>query len=141
MAEQAPFPASGAEIPSAPGPVPDNFWGGGGCGHMALAFKNMWPDLRIGVDVDNKDGTVNHAWVHDGQRAHDYEGTHGYPDAPSGGWNNATTHMDMPPEKLAELMRIRWSPGEPWDDPTVHEAAEIIEKHWLGSRGGDDVND
>mgnify|MGYP006976399129 CR=1 FL=1 len=32
--------------------------GGGGCGHMALAFKNMWPDLRIGADVDNKDNLL-----------------------------------------------------------------------------------
>jgi hypothetical protein len=46
--------------------------------------------------------------------------------------------MDMPPEKLAALMRIKWSPDEPWEDPTVHEASEQIEKHWLGTHVGAD---
>lgn len=67
-------PARGSDIPAAPGPVTDQFWTGGGCGHMALAFHNLWPDLKIGAEIDDKDGTVNHAWVHDGQRAHDGAG-------------------------------------------------------------------
>ncbi|WP_301123988.1 hypothetical protein [Mycolicibacterium fortuitum] len=126
------FPERGNQIPDAPGPHPDDFWGGGGCGFMALAFKNLWPDLTIAMDVDNKDGTVNHAWVHDGNRAHDFMGTHPDPDGPAGMFGNETTHMDVDPQRLADLMRIKWSPEEPWGDDSVHEASEEIEKHWLG---------
>lgn len=131
------FPQFGHQLPNAPGPHPDEFWGGGGCGHMALAFHSMWPDLKIGADIDNRDGTVNHAWVHDGKRSHDFMGTHDTPDAPAGMFPNATTHMDMDPKHLASIFGrggIRWSPEEPWNDDTVYEASEEIAKHWLGHK-------
>lgn len=133
-AELPPFPLHGSEIPEAPGPHPDHFWAGGGCGQMALAFKNMWPDLKIGADIDDKHGTVNHAWVHDGQRAHDAFGTHNSPDGPAGMWPGATTHMNVDPQHLANIYQdgVNWSPDNPWADPTVHEASREIEKHWLG---------
>lgn len=125
------FPQFGHQIPDAPGKHPDDFWGSGGCGAMALAFKNMWPDLKIGADVDNKDGTLNHAWVHDGKRAHDWFGTHSDPHGPSGQWHDFTHHEDMDPAHLAEIMGHKWSPEDPWADDTVNDAAGEIEKHWL----------
>lgn len=143
IGEPVPFPDKGRDLPSV-GPHPDNFWGGGGCGQMALAFHSMWPDLKIGADIDNKDGTVNHAWVHDGQRAHDFMGTHDTPDGPAGMWPNATTHMDMDPAHLAQIFGregIRWSPGDPWEDHTVHEAGNEIAKHWLGDHQDEDGED
>ena len=100
---------------------------------MALAFKNMWPDLKIGADVDNKDGTLNHAWVHDGKRAHDFMGTHPDPHGPSGAFPNFTHHEDMNPAQLAKIMGHRWSEEEPWEDPVVHEASDVIDRHWLGN--------
>lgn len=132
------FPEHGHQIPNAPGPHPDRYWGEGGCGAMALAFKSMWPDLKVGMDVDDRDGTVNHAWVHDGKRSHDFMGTHDHPSAPSGGWQGATTHMDADPSHLADLMGINWSEDAPFDDHTVHEAATEINKHWLGDTSYDD---
>lgn len=128
------FPQMGHQIPDAPGPMKDDYWGGGGCGPLALAFKNMWPDLKIGADIDNKDGTVNHAWVHDGKRAHDFMGTHPDPHGPSGAFSNFTHHEDMDPAHLASIYGrdgINWSPEEPWGDGTVNEAADEIQRHWL----------
>jgi GNAT superfamily N-acetyltransferase len=123
-------PEFGHQIPDA-GPHPDEYWGGGGCGALALAFKNMWPDLKIGMDTDNKTGGLNHAWVHDGQRSHDFQGTHDSPDGPSGAFGNETTHMDVDPAHLAKMAEVKWSPEEPWGDKSVDRAGDEIDSHWL----------
>jgi hypothetical protein len=82
-AELPPYPAAGRQLPHVgpmkgadpDGGVVDNWFAGGGCGHMALAFKNMWPDLKIGAEIANN-GDITHAWVHDGKHSHDVYGTH-----------------------------------------------------------------
>lgn len=101
---------------------------------MALAFYSLWPDLKIGAEIDNQHGTVNHAWVHDGRRAHDGAGTHDDPAAWSPNWSNSTVDMDVSPERLATLMRINWTQSDPWNEVTVYEAAQLIERHWLGAQ-------
>jgi hypothetical protein len=137
------FPQSSHDIPDV-GEHPDPFWGGGGCAHMALAFKNMFPQMKIGVDVDDKDGTVNHAWAHDGKRAFDYMGTHPDPHGPSGAFSNYTHHEDMHPQQLADMFGqdgISWSPDDPWADNTTTDAAEEIEKHFMGRHYNPDTGE
>lgn len=136
------FPDFGHQLPHV-GPMEgadmnknvDSMWANGYCGHLALAFKNMWPDLKIGAEIDNRNGGVNHAWVHDGKHAHDAYGTHeNEPAAWAPNWSNSIVNMDIDPQELADKMGIKWSPDEDdqWDDPIVHMASGEIEQHWLG---------
>jgi len=134
------FPDFGHQLPHV-GPMlgtdPDDghdesWWNNGGCGAMALAFKNTWPDLKIGAEIVDGD-IVHHAWVHDGKHAHDAYGTH-VNDPTAGGptHDDGTIHMDVDPDDLADMMGVDWSEDEPWEDSDVSRAGKEIEHHWFG---------
>ena len=141
LAMSAPkFPDFGHQLPHV-GPMPgtdpgdghdESWWNNGGCGSMALAFKNMWPDLKIGAEIVDGD-TVHHAWVHDGKHAHDAYGTH-VNDPTAGGPTdeNGVINMDVDPGDLAHMMDSDWSEDEPWEDSDVRTAGKEIEHHWFG---------
>lgn len=59
-------------------------------------------------------------------------GTHEDPAAWAPNWSNSTVDMDVSPRTLARMMRIEWSEGDPWADSAVHEAGDLIYRHWLG---------
>jgi len=134
------FPDFGHQLPHV-GPMPgidsddehdESWWNNGGCGSMALAFKNTWPDLKIGAEIVDGD-TVHHAWVHDGKHAHDAYGTH-VNDPTAGGptHEDGVINMDVDPSDLAYMMDSDWSEDEPWDDSDVRAAGKEIEHHWFG---------
>lgn len=126
-----------AALLDAPGEVDDRFWGSGGCGAMALAFKNMHPDLKIGVEWDRPPGGsgdhLNHAWVYDENtgKSHDWRGTHHGISAAAPGHTHGQVEMDIDPVRVAQSMGHDWSPGEPWADENVSEAGELIQRHWV----------
>jgi glutaredoxin-like protein NrdH len=134
------FPDFGHQLPHVgpmPGTDPDDghdesWWNNGGCGSMALAFKNTWPDLKIGAEIVGGD-TVHHAWVHDGKHAHDAYGTH-VNDPTAGGptHEDGVINMDVDPDDLAHMMDSDWSEDEPWEDSDVRAAGKEIEHHWFG---------
>lgn len=111
----------------------NNEWGEGLCGHLALAFKNMYPDMKLGMEVGSRHGDINHAWAYgeDG-RSHDFMGTHdGSPYKMEGG---SDIHLDVDPQDLAESMGIDYDPDEDhcWDNQNTLQAGHLINRHWLG---------
>jgi hypothetical protein len=122
------------------GGVVDNWFAGGGCGHMALAFKNMWPDLKIGAEIANN-GDITHAWVHDGKHSHDVYGTHENSRSSQAPFYGGKVHLNVKPQELADRHGINWSPDNPWEDDGVNEASDQIERHWLNRHYNQDTGE
>ncbi len=98
---------------------------------MALAFVSLFPELKISADIDNRDKTTNHAWVHDGVRSHDWKGSHSSPNSPSGLFRgDYDTPNDLDPMVLAKEFGYSWTPEYPWVDSIVCDAAEVILSNW-----------
>lgn len=93
----------------------------------------MYPDMKIGAEIDDRDGTVNHAWAYgeDG-RSHDYQGTHDDDQAYGPIFHNSHIDMDVDPRDLAENMRIDYDPDEPWSNSEIAQAGHLINRHWHG---------
>lgn len=124
-------PPHSSSLPSV-GHCGNNEWGEGLCGHLALAFKNMFPDMKIAAEYDSKYNTVNHAWAYgeDG-RSHDFYGTHtSHPLS----WRGSDVREDVDPEDLAADMGIDHNPEDDhqWENPEVAQAGHLINRHWLG---------
>lgn len=132
-------PPHSSSLPSV-GHCGNNEWGEGLCGHLALAFKNMYPDMKIAAEYDPEDNTVNHAWAYgeDG-RSHDFMGTHNYHPLT---WRGSDFREDVDPEDLAADMDIDYDPNHDrqWENHEVAQAGHLINRHWLGddSYEGDD---
>lgn len=125
-------PPSSSTLPSV-GHCGNNEWGEGLCGHLAIAFKNMYPDMKIGAEYDPRWNSVNHAWAYgpDG-RSHDFMGTHdGHPFQIDQG---SEIREDVDPEDLAADMRIDYNPHDDrqWENPEIAQAGHLINRHWLG---------
>ena len=161
------IPQFGHQLPHV-GPMPgadpneghiDNYWVSGGCGEMALAFKNMFPDLKIGAEItrkrrgsydyyDDDDDTddnkeMAHVWVHDGTHSHDGFGTHVNTTDAWAGSHGGNIDLDVDPQRIADSMGIKWSPDDDgkWADPNVNDAAGEIEKHWFNRHYNPDTGE
>lgn len=119
-----------SELPNV-GPTPDSYWGEGGCGYLAIAFQQLVPELKIAVEWDRRDHTVNHAWVYGGGKFFDYMGTEtGGPEAWSPYFSGGEVEFDVDPQEIASSMGFSWSPSSPWENDMVFEASQVIERHW-----------
>ena len=122
-----------ADLPDV-GPMPDDYWGSGGCGALALAFVTLFPEMKIAVEwgTGHDEGLVWHAVAYDPatRRGHDFTGT-GAVDWMVGTFNG-NVEMDVSPHQVADAMDVLrgWDPSEPWGQHLVYEAAMAIESHW-----------
>lgn len=112
-----------------------HWFAAGGCAHLALAFKTLFPDLKIAVDWYSDDGrkTVGHAVAYDPStgRSFDVYGT-GHVDShlPMDPPSSLGVEKDVDPQQLAEHMNITWSPESPWSSDGVSEGADFIREHF-----------
>ena len=91
----------------------------------------MVPELKIAVEWDRRDHTVNHAWVYGGGRFFDYMGTEtGGPEGWSPYFRGGVVEFDVDLQEIASSMRFSWSPSAPWENDMVFEASQVIERHW-----------
>lgn len=116
-------------------PLGDEFWGAGGCAHLALAFKNVYPQMKIATGWYNDHGqkSLGHTMAYDPEtgRGFDSYGVHTDPQF-SLGVNNDSVDMDSDPYEIAQHMGIPWDENErSWESPEVHEGGEFIEDHFL----------
>jgi hypothetical protein len=122
--------------------LPDDFWGNGGCAAMALAYKNLFPHLKLGTEWDRPPGGSgdhpNHVWAYDDQAgtSHDWRGAHQGRDGAAPRFTHGQIELDVDPARVAASMGHDWSPDEPWADETVARAAEhlVAPSHRTSSR-------
>lgn len=137
LVDLTPATTPGGHLPDV-GPTDDTYWGEGGCGAMALAFTELHPGLKIGVEwgTGHDEGLVWHAAAYDPDtgRSFDFNGTDDIELAL--GNFSGEVEMDVDPSRVAASMRLRWSKDEPWEDERVYEAATVIAEHW----GTDDAD-
>jgi hypothetical protein len=125
---------AGAQRIAAPRLTPDHpdFWGNGGCAAMALAYKNLFPHLKLGTEWDRPPGGsgdhLNHVWVYDDQTgsSHDWRGAHQGRDGAAPRFTHGQIELDVDPALVAQSMGHDWSPDDPWADELVGQAEEHL---------------
>lgn len=117
-----------------PGTMPDEYWGAGGCGALALAFVALFPHLKVAVEwgTGHDEGYVWHAAAYDPRtnKGFDVAGTDDY--GPPTGIHGGTEEMDVDPQRVADAMdAIRgYSRSSPFDSMEVADAADDLIAHW-----------
>lgn len=118
-------------------PLPGGEWfGAGGCAHLALAAISLYPDLKIAAGWYDDHGrrALGHAVAYDPKTnvAYDFVGIHEYADIAVSDYSELGIEMNQDPAELARQMDIRWTPEEPWADDSVFDGAEFFERWFEG---------
>jgi hypothetical protein len=116
-------------------PLGDEFWGAGGCAHLGLAFKNVYPQMKLATGWNDNRGhkELSHTMAYDPEsgRGFDSYGVHSDPHLSLSG-EGRTVEMDSDPHEIAQHMGIPWDDGDKaWEDPQINEGGEFIEEHFL----------
>lgn len=116
-------------------PLGDEYWGAGGCAHLGLAFKNVYPQMKLaaGWYEDHGRKALSHVMAYDPEtnRGFDSYGVHDDPKLSLSG-ESRTVDMDADPHEIAQHMEISWDDGDKsWEDPQIGEGGEFIEEHFL----------
>ena len=134
------WPDSAAEIPER-GPYGGSLeaaggtWlAGGGCAHLALLLKTVYPEMKIGTEWYDDHGrrAVAHAVAYDPTTRIGYDvfGSDSIEDKLP--MHGGTVEWDQDPQELADAMQIAWTPEDPWTDPSTLDAEDFFSRHFLG---------
>jgi hypothetical protein len=113
------------------------WFGAGGCAHLALAFRNIYPQMKIAVQwFDEGYGKIlAHAvaWDPASGKAYDFVGTHDSPEMALAGHDGSLELLDKDadPEQIAEHMEITWDDKDnQWVSNGVFDGSAFIEWHF-----------
>lgn len=107
----------------------------GGCVHLAIALKEVFPEGKIAVGwyQDHGRRAISHAVFYDPTTGHAFDGmgTHDYFDAAVSGLNVSEVERDASVTAIAEHMGIPYNPEAPFENDLIMEAWEFAERHFL----------
>ena len=109
---------------------------GGGCVHLALALKEVFPEGKIAVGWYDDHGrrAISHAVFYNPQTGMAWDGCGSWKSwevAISGHSGETEREEDADSGAIAAQMNIPWNPEAPWEDDRLMEAWTFAEKHFL----------
>lgn len=109
---------------------------GGGCVHLAVAMKEVFPEGKIAVAWYDDRGRrgLSHAVFYDPATGHAWDGCGSWDDAEtavSGHSGIIERNMDADVAELVEHMGIPYNPEAPFENDLLAEAWEFAERHFL----------
>ena len=107
---------------------------GGGCAHLALMLKSVYPEMKIATEWYDDHGRrgVGHAVAYDPATGTGYDVFGSDPVQYKLPMHGGTVNWDQDPQELADAMEIKWTPKDPWADPGMGEAEAFFTEHFLG---------
>jgi hypothetical protein len=109
---------------------------GGGCVHLAIALKEVFPEGKIAVAWYSDHGrkAISHAVFYNPETDQAWDGCGSWDHADvaiSGHGGIIEQDMDADVEAIAQHMSIPYNPDAPFENDLLMEAWEFAERHFL----------